>query len=208
MSQNAFEIGAPIPTINAAVESRLLSALRAERQVAGETLRDATVSTYSGNRQELIDAARDALYASKITAYAQGLAMIGIASREYEYDLHPGDIAKIWRASCIIRADLLGEITQAYHRDQTLVNLLIDPTFADAVRSRAAAWRRVVSTGAQLGIPMLAMTSALSYFDAYRSPELPQNLTQAKRDYFGSHTYQRNDKGPNAPFIHTDWMNM
>ncbi|HEY3380684.1 MAG TPA: NADP-dependent phosphogluconate dehydrogenase [Vicinamibacterales bacterium] len=200
-SQNALDIGAAIPTINAAVESRLISALKPQRVAASRVLHGPSPK-YTGNRQQLIDAARDALYASKITSYAQGLALLRIASAEYKYDLKPADIAKIWRAGCIIRASLLGDIMAAFRRDPTLVNLLIDPAFADAVMRRQAAWRLVVQTAVGMGIPVLATSASLAYFDAYRSERLPANLTQGQRDYFGAHTYRRVDK---SGVFHTEW---
>jgi 6-phosphogluconate dehydrogenase len=201
MSQNALDIGAPIPTINAAVESRILSALKPQRIAASAVLRGPS-PRFTGDRQPLIDAARDALYASKITSYAQGMGMLRLASDEYGYDLRPVDIAKIWRAGCIIRASLLGDIMAAFQRSPSLVNLLLDAAFRDAVEQRQAAWRLVVQTAVGLGIPVLAMSASLAYFDAYRSERLPANLTQAQRDYFGAHTYRRIDK---AGVFHTEW---
>jgi len=200
-SQNALDIGAPIPTIDAAVESRIISALKAERVVAGAVLKGPS-SRYAGDGRRLIGAARDALYASKITSYAQGLGLLRFASAEYGYDLNPGDIAKIWRAGCIIRASLLGDIMSAFRRAPGLRNLLLDPVFADAIERRQDAWRTVVQTAIGLGIPVLAMSSSLAYFDAYRSVRLPANLTQAQRDYFGAHTYRRVDK---PGVFHTEW---
>ncbi len=200
-SQNALDIGAPIPTINAAVESRILSSLKPQRVTANKVLHGPS-SSYGGNKQAMITAIEQALYASKITSYAQGLALMQIASIEYKYDLHPGDIARIWRAGCIIRATLLSEITGAYERNPKLVNLMLDDSFRDAIESRQAAWRLVVQTAVQLGIPILAMSSSLAYFDAYRSERLPANLTQAQRDYFGAHTYRRTDRDG---VFHSDW---
>jgi 6-phosphogluconate dehydrogenase len=200
-SQNALDIGAPIPTINAAVESRILSALKTERVAAAKVLHGPSPS-YKGDRQKLIKAVEQALYASKITSYAQGLALMRIASAEYKYDLRPGDIAKIWRAGCIIRASLLGEITTAYQRNPKLVNLLLDDAFRQAVESRQESWRFVIQTAIGMGIPVLAMSSSLAYFDAYRSERLPANLTQGQRDYFGAHTYRRIDK---EGVFHTEW---
>jgi 6-phosphogluconate dehydrogenase len=200
-SQNALDIGAPIPTINAAVESRILSALKPERVRASKVLHGPTPA-YRGNRDKLIKAIEQALYASKITSYAQGLALMRIASAEYKYELRPGDIAKIWRAGCIIRATLLGEIMAAYERDPGLVNLLLDSSFREAVESRQAEWRLVVQTAVGMGIPVLAIGSSLAYFDAYRSERLPANLTQAQRDFFGAHTYRRVDR---EGVFHTMW---
>jgi 6-phosphogluconate dehydrogenase len=157
---------------------------------------------YSGNRQHLIDAARQALFASKITSYAQGLGMLRLASEEYHYDLQLGDIAKIWRAGCIIRASLLGGIMDAYQRNPMLVNLLLDESFRNTVELRQASWRFVIQTAVGLGIPVLGLSSSLAYFDAYRSERLPANLTQAQRDYFGAHTYRRIDR---EGIFHTEW---
>jgi 6-phosphogluconate dehydrogenase len=201
MSQNALDVGAAIPTINAAVESRIISAMKAERVSASRVLRGPALQ-YSGERQRLIDATRDALYASKITSYAQGLGLLRVASAEYRYDLKPASIARIWRAGCIIRASLLGDIMSAFERDPGLGNLLVDPSFRDAVERRQASWRFVVQTAVGLGIPTLALSSSLAYFDAYRSERLPANLTQAQRDYFGAHTYRRVDK---PGVFHTAW---
>ena len=200
-SQNALDVGAPIPTINAAVESRILSALKPQRVAASKVLRGPS-SHYGGNKQEFIRAVEQGLYASKITSYAQGLALLRIASEEYKYDLRPGEIAKIWRAGCIIRAALLGEIMAAYERNPALVNLLLDESFRHAVESRQEAWRVVVQAAVGIGIPVLAMSSSLAYFDAYRSERLPANLTQAQRDYFGAHTYRRTDR---PGVFHTEW---
>ncbi|MBE3040888.1 MAG: NADP-dependent phosphogluconate dehydrogenase [Chloroflexi bacterium] len=200
-SQNALDVGAPIPTINAAVESRILSSLKSQRVVASKIIRGPKPE-YKGDRQRLIDAARDALYASKITSYAQGLGLLKIASDEYKYDLHLSEIVKIWRAGCIIRADLLGDIMSAYQRDPALVNLLLDESFRIAVESRQEAWRFVVQTAVGMGIPALALSASLAYFDAYRSERLPANLTQAQRDYFGAHTYRRIDR---EGTFHTEW---
>jgi 6-phosphogluconate dehydrogenase len=200
-SQNALDVGAPIPTINAAVESRILSSLKTQRLEASKMIHG-PLPSFQGNRQTLIEAARDALYASKILSYAQGLGLLQIASDEYKYELQMGSIAKIWRAGCIIRASLLGDIMAAYHRNPELVNLLLDESFRAAIEKRQAALRLVVQTAIGLGIPALALGSSLAYLDAYRSERLPANLTQAQRDYFGAHTYRRIDR-PGT--FHTEW---
>jgi 6-phosphogluconate dehydrogenase len=200
-SQYALDVGAPIPTINAAVESRLLSALHAERQAASRVLRGPAPGV-PGSREALVADARDALYAAKITSYAQGLSLLRLASAEYGYGIQPREVAKIWRAGCIIRASLLGDIMQAFERDAALPNLLLDEVFADAVMRRQAAWRRVVQAAVEAGIPALALNASLAYFDAYRAARLPANLTQAQRDYFGAHTYRRTDR-PGT--FHTEW---
>jgi 6-phosphogluconate dehydrogenase len=201
MSQNAFDVGAPIPTVNAAVEARLLSALKAER-VASSKVLTGPADRYSGSREGLVDAVRQALYASKITSYAQGMALLRLASKEYGYGIDPGEVAKIWRAGCIIRAALLNDIREAFRRDPSLVNLLLDRAFRDAIAARQAAWRLVVQTAIGLGIPVPAMSASLAYYDSYRSARLPANLTQAQRDFFGAHTYRRIDREGS---VHTDW---
>jgi 6-phosphogluconate dehydrogenase len=201
MSQNAFDIGAPIPTVNAAVEARILSALKTERVAASRVLRGPSPEG-RGDRARLIDAARQALYASKITSYAQGMAMLRMASNEYGYGIDPGAVAKIWRAGCIIRASLLGDIRHAFERDAGLVNLLLDDAFRDAIAERQDGWRYVVQTAVGLGIAVPAMGSSLAYYDSYRAARLPANLTQAQRDFFGAHTYRRVDRDG---VFHTSW---
>jgi 6-phosphogluconate dehydrogenase len=206
MSQNAFDVGAPIPTVNAAVEARILSSLKTERAAASRVLAGPTPeSRRSGiDRGHLISAARQALYASKITSYAQGMALLRLASREYGYDIDPGTVAKIWRAGCIIRATLLGDVRQAFARDHELVNLLLDSVFRDAIAERQDGWRHTIEIAVRLGIPVPAMTSSLAYYDAYRSERLPANLTQGQRDFFGAHTYRRIDRDG---VFHTNWTN-
>jgi 6-phosphogluconate dehydrogenase len=149
-----------------------------------------------------VQAVRDSLYASKIISYAQGMAMLRKASQEYQYDLNLGEIAKIWRAGCIIRAELLNDITAAYNRNADLENLLLDEAFRVAVESRQEAMRYVVTTAIQAGVPVLATSASLAYFDAYRSATLPANLIQAQRDFFGAHTYRRVDR---EGVFHTQW---
>ena len=200
-SQNALDLGAPIPTINAAVEGRLISALKAERVAASAVLHGPS-PRYGGSASALVDAARDALYAAKITSYAQGFGLVRLASKEYGYGLRPATIARIWRAGCIIRANLLGDIMAAYERDADLVNLLLDDRFRDAVESRQGAWRTVVQAAVGCGIPALALSASLAYFDAYRTERLPANLTQGQRDFFGAHTYRRVDR---PGVFHTEW---
>jgi 6-phosphogluconate dehydrogenase len=201
MSQNAFDIGAPIPTVNAAVEARLISAQKTDRVAASRVLQGPALS-FTGDRARLIDAARQALYASKITSYAQGMALLRTASAEYGYDIDPGEVARIWRAGCIIRATLLNDIRAAFIRNRSLVNLLLDEAFSSAVNARQQAWREMVQTATGLGIPVPATSASLAYFDAYRSARLPANLTQGQRDYFGAHTYRRIDRDGS---FHTQW---
>jgi 6-phosphogluconate dehydrogenase len=201
MSQNAFDIGAPIPTINAAVEARILSSLKKERESASRVLA-APAALPGGDRARLIAAARQALYASKITSYAQGFTMMRLASSEYGYDIDPASVARIWRAGCIIRASLLSDIRDAFARDPGLVNLLLHPAFRDAIASRQAGWRDAVQIGVAMGVPLPALSASLAYYDSYRTARLPANLTQAQRDYFGAHTYRRHDR---EGVFHTDW---
>jgi 6-phosphogluconate dehydrogenase len=199
--QNALDIGIPIPTINAAVESRNISAMKAERVAASKIL-PGPQAAFQGKRAELISAVRDALYLAKICSYAQGMALLRAASHEYDYHLQNGEIAAIWRGGCIIRAQFLNRIREAYRRNPDLPNLLLDEGFQSDAANRHNALRTVVTTAAQLGIPCLAMASALSYYDAYRTARLPANLTQAQRDYFGAHTFQRIDK---EGTFHAQW---
>ena len=200
-SQNALDVGAPTPTINAAVESRIISALKPQRGGASRLLSGPSTA-YTGDRQKLVNAARDALYASKITSYAQGLGLLRIASDEYKYDIDLARVARVWRAGCIIRAQLLGDIMGAYHRNPALVNLMLDEQFRGVLAHAQESWRLVIQTAVGLGIPVLALGASLAYYDAYRSAVLPANLTQAQRDYFGAHTYRRVDK---EGVFHTDW---
>jgi 6-phosphogluconate dehydrogenase len=200
-SQNALDLGAPIPTINAAVESRIISALKEERTVANRVLVGPDGSIH-GDTQEIIRAVHDALYAAKICSYAQGFGLLGMASKEYGYNLNFSEIARIWRGGCIIRARFLNDIRDAFKRNPDLPNLMIDEEFASAMNTRQPALRKVVSLAAESGIPALALSSALGYYDAYRSERLPANLTQAQRDYFGAHTYRRVDR---EGIFHTEW---
>jgi 6-phosphogluconate dehydrogenase len=199
-SQNSFDAGTAIPTINAAVESRLLSSLKGERVAAAKVLGGA--ARYAGDPARLIAAAEQALYASKITSYAQGLSLLRAASEEYNWGLDSAAIVRTWRAGCIIRAGMLGDIAAAFTRRPALANLLVDAAFADALLSRQPAWREAVQAGVGLGIPLPALSASLAYFDGYRSERLPANLIQAQRDYFGAHTYRRVDKGGS---FHTAW---
>jgi 6-phosphogluconate dehydrogenase len=200
-SQNALDVGGPIPTINAAVESRIISSLKSERVAASKVL-GSQVTQFSGDHERLIDLAEKALYASKIISYAQGFGLLKLASKEYDYNLDFGKIARIWRAGCIIRADLLDNIAAAYGRDPQLANLMLDEAFSKTLLDHQTALREVVQTAIGLGIPMLATSASLAYFDAYRSETLPANLTQAQRDYFGAHTYRRIDRDG---VFHTEW---
>jgi 6-phosphogluconate dehydrogenase len=197
-SQHAFDIGAPIPTINAAVESRILSALKAERVHASHILHGPSPHYHGKKDGSWRPSARR--YASKVTSYAQGFGLLRWRRRS-GYGLQ-AEHQRIWRAGCIIRATLLDDITSAYRRNPGLPNLLMDEAFRDAVERRQDSWRFIVQTAVGLGIPALAMSASLAYFDAYRSERLPANLTQAQRDCFGAHTYRRVDK---PGVFHTKW---
>ena len=201
-SQDAFDIGAPIPTINAAVVGRIQSSQKEERVHAAQHLPGPATVRYTGDREALQQAIRAALYASKISAYAQGMAMMSLASQEYGYALDLGQIASVWRAGCIIRARFLEDITNAYVRNPRLPNLLLDPHIQQDVAQRLPAWREVVTAGVQMGIPVPGLSASLAYYDAYRSERLPANLIQAQRDLFGAHTYQRVDR---EGTFHSDW---
>ena len=201
-SQNALDLGAPTPTINAAVESRIISAYKDERVAASEVLGGPQMG-FEGDRDATINDVRDALYAAQICSYAQGFTLLRAASREYEYGLDCGEIARIWRGGCIIRAQFLDKIRAAFERNPDLPNLLLDSTFGGAVQERQGALRRVIQTAVQNGIPCLAFSASLAYYDAYRTARLPANLTQAQRDYFGAHTYRRVDK---EGVFHTEWQ--
>ncbi|MCA9916649.1 MAG: NADP-dependent phosphogluconate dehydrogenase [Anaerolineales bacterium] len=200
-SQNALDVGTPIPTLMAAVNGRLLSAIKEERLAATAVFPQPS-ATFNGDAAALAADVRDALYASKVCAYAQGLALLRAASHEYSYGLDLATAARIWRAGCIIRADLLDHIATTFTQQPDLPNLLMDAEFRQALLAREAAWRRVITTAIELGIPMPAMMASLSYFDSYRSGRLPANLIQAQRDYFGAHTFARVDK-PGT--FHHDW---
>jgi len=200
-SQNAIDIGAAVPTITAAVDARIISSMKKERQGASKIL-SLQRNNYNDDRKKIINAVRDALYASKICSYAQGMDLLRRASDEYGYHLDLGEIARIWRAGCIIRAKLLDDITRAYRRDPDLPNLLLDSEFKQAIHSRQASWRFAVKTAIELGTPVAALSASLAYFDAYRSEFLPANLIQAQRDYFGAHTFERIDK---PGVFHANW---
>jgi 6-phosphogluconate dehydrogenase len=205
-AQIALDLGVPIPTIAAAIDARVLSSMKEERVSASQVLRGPSDTAPVSDRKQFISDVHDALYVSKICSYAQGMALIEAGSKEWNWSIDMREMARIWKAGCIIRARFLDSIMRAYERKPDLRNLLLDDEFsADAQKSQAA-WRRTVAYAQANGIAVPSMSASLSYFDAYRSAELPQNLTQAQRDYFGSHTYQRNDKGADTPFVHTDWI--
>ena len=199
----ALDQGQPLTLIGEAVFARCLSALKDERSEAARALRG-DVLPFEGDRTAFVRDLRQALYASKIVSYAQGYQLMRSAAAEYGWKLNYGSIALMWRGGCIIRSAFLGRIKEAFDQDSGLVNLLLDPFFADAVTKCQSAWRRVVIKAVEMGLSAPAMSSALAYFDGYRSARLPANLLQAQRDYFGAHTYERVDK-PRGEFYHTNW---
>ncbi len=202
-SVNALDMGVPAPTVAEAVFARFLSAIKEERVAAAQSLTGPPA--VSGlNRAEFVQAVHDALYCSKICAYAQGFQLMRTAQVEYQWELQFAELAKIWRGGCIIRARFLQKITEAYLRDPKLANLLLDPFFKSEINRCQANWRRVISAAATSGIPVPTFYSALAYYDSYRSETLPANLLQAQRDYFGAHTYERVDF-PRGKFFHLDW---
>ena len=200
--QSALELGVCIPTITAAVNARIMSSFKKERVAASKILTGPSIGKFEGDTQGFINMVRDALYCSKICSYAQGLALLGTASHNYHYDLNLGEIARIWKGGCIIRAGFLNKIKHAFDQEPTLPNLLLAPEFKQTILDRQMAWREILATAARLGIPVPAFSASLDYFDSYRTERLPQNLTQAQRDYFGAHTYERVDK---PGFFHTEW---
>jgi len=206
-SQVALDLGVAIPTIHAAIEARFLSALKEERLRASPSISGPQNVRYDGDQEEMINAVHDALYASKICSYAQGFALIRAGSEQYRWKINLSELSRIWKGGCIIRARFLDDIKQAYQRQPDLQNLLMDPNFCAWVTKAQPRWRRAVSTAQNLGIPVMAMAASLAYFDSYRTAALPQNLTQAQRDFFGSHLYERVDK-PELGLVHTDWVSM
>ncbi|MEA3346291.1 MAG: NADP-dependent phosphogluconate dehydrogenase, partial [Chloroflexota bacterium] len=201
-SQDALDLGEPVPTINAAVVSRFISSLKEERARASEVLSGPKVE-FEGDRDALINEVRQALFAAKVCSYAQGFSLLRSASHEYGYNLDLAAIARIWRGGCIIRAGFLDYVSAAFERDPELPNLLLDPYFEEAVEGGQGALRRVVQTAVEIGIPCPAFSASLAYYDAHRSERLPANLIQAQRDYFGAHTYQRVDR---EGTFHTEWI--
>ncbi|MDQ2666652.1 MAG: NADP-dependent phosphogluconate dehydrogenase [Gemmatimonadota bacterium] len=203
-AQVALDLGVPIPTIAAAIDARVLSSMKAERVAASAQITSATTPRVAGDAKDLVAAIRDALVAATICSYAQGMALLRAGSAEYKWSVNMREIARIWTGGCIIRARLLKTIMQAFERAPELTNLLLDPAIQPQVTQAEQGWRRTVELAVAHGIPVPALSASLSYFDSYRTAVLPQNLTQAQRDYFGAHTYQRTDR-PDAGFVHSDW---
>ena len=200
---NALDIGVPLTLIGESVFARCLSSFKDERVKASRKI-SYNAPAYNGDKQQLIDAIKDALYASKIISYAQGYALFREAAKEYHWDLNYAGIALMWRGGCIIRSGFLNKIAEAFNNNPKLENLLLDDFFVEQLHQAQAGWRKVVATAVEQGIPTPAISSALAYFDGYRSETLPANLLQAQRDYFGAHTYERTDKTA-GEFFHTNW---
>jgi 6-phosphogluconate dehydrogenase len=202
-SQSALDLGVPLPIITESVFARFISSMKQERVEASKELTGPEAKPFEGDREAFIESIRKALYLSKICSYAQGFAQMRAASEEYNWDLSYGEIAMIFRGGCIIRAQFLQKIKEAYDRDPGLKNLLLDPYFKEIAQSYQQSLREIISAAVLNGIPVPSFSAALSYFDSYRTETLPANLIQAQRDYFGAHTYQRIDK---EGIFHTEWM--
>ena len=200
--QEGAKLAAPIPTIASSVDARVLSGMRDLRLTGAQILKGPIPAESAENKRQMIDDARSALYAAKMCSYAQGLGLLKIASAENNWDLQLGEIARIWKAGCIIRAKFLGVIQKAYNRDASLPNLLFDQTFAEEIGKRQNGWRRTLSRAIHAGVAVPTMTASIAYYDSIRRQRLPANLTQAQRDFFGGHTYQRLDR---EGTFHTEW---
>lgn len=201
-SQSALDLGVPVPTITEAVFARCMSSYKDER-IAASTVLTGPQIHYQGDRKKLIQAIHDALYASKICSYAQGFALLKAASDEYRWNLNYGDMALLWRGGCIIRAQFLDRIKEAFSKNAKLTNLMMDPFFQDILARMQENWRLVTMICKQQGIPAPAFSASLDYYDSYRQPVLSANMIQAQRDYFGAHTYERTDT---AGVFHTHWL--
>jgi 6-phosphogluconate dehydrogenase len=201
-NQVALDLGVAIPTIAAAVDGRNISALKEQRVAASKLLSGPGAQAFKGDLKGLVTDIRNALYCSKICSYAQGFAMMAAADQEFKYGINFPEIARIWKAGCIIRAVFLDEIMRVYKEEPSLANLLVAKRFREAINQRQDSWRRVVKTAIENGIPTPAFSASLAYYDSYRRERLPANLIQAQRDYFGAHTYERVDK---AGVFHTEW---
>ena len=202
-SVNSLDLGMPLTLIGEAVYARCLSALKDQRVAASKLLKGPKFQ-FEGDRAALVEDIRQALLASKIVSYAQGFMLLREAAHEYHWNLNYGGIALVWRAGCIIRSAFLGKIKEAFDRNAGLGNLLLDPYFTGVIERSQPSWRRVVSKAVEAGVAAPAFTTALAFYDGYRSARLPANLLQALRDYFGAHTYERIDR-PRGQFFHTNW---
>jgi 6-phosphogluconate dehydrogenase len=201
---SALDLGQPVTLIGESVFARCLSALKDERVAAAKVLKGPNASKTVEEKSEFIEDVRRALYCSKIVSYAQGFMLLRAEEKEEGWNLNMGGIALMWRGGCIIRSAFLGDIKVAFDKDSQLQNLLLDNFFSDAINKYQASWRKAVIKGIELGVPMPAFSSALSFYDGYRTERLPANLLQAQRDFFGAHTYERVDK-PRGEFFHTNW---
>jgi 6-phosphogluconate dehydrogenase len=203
-SVSALDLGIPMTMVSEAVFARCLSAIKDERVAASKILKGPKKSKITGSKKKFVEDIRKAMYASKLTSYAQGYMLMKEAAKEYKWDLNYGGIALLWRGGCIIRSTFLGKIKEAFDKNPKLNNLLLDPYFKKIIMNCQDSWRKVVATAAQVGIPIPAMSSSLTFYDGYRHKRLPANLLQAQRDYFGAHQYERTDK-PRGEFFHTNW---
>lgn len=199
----ALELGIPLTLVSEAVFARYLSSMKLERVEASKVLNIPT-RKFQGSKETLINAVKEALYASKIVSYAQGFMLMRKQAEELKWNLNFGQVALMWRGGCIIRSVFLGKIKEAYDKNPHLQNLLLDPFFADILKSKEAGWRKAISSAIELGVPLPCMCTGITFFDGYRAERLPANLLQAQRDYFGAHTYERLDK-PRNQFFHTNW---
>ena len=200
---NALDLGMPLTLISEAVFARCLSSLKDER-IAASALLDGPTPHFTGNKDELIESVKNALYASKIISYAQGFMLMKQAAQEYHWKLNYGAVALMWRGGCIIRSRFLGKIKEAFDKNKDLKNLLLDDFFRGELKKTQMGWRKTVVAAVEMGIPTPCFATALSFYDGYRSARLPSNLLQAQRDYFGAHTYERTDK-PRGQFFHSNW---
>jgi 6-phosphogluconate dehydrogenase len=199
----ALDIGVPLTLIGESVFARVLSSQKDERVEASKVLKGPK-SSFTGDKKKFVNDIQQALFASKIISYAQGYVLMSEASKEYGWTLNYGEIAQMWRGGCIIRSAFLGKITEAFNKNPELKNLVLDPFFKDKLHQAQNGWRNVVATAVNNGIPVPALSSALAYFDGYRTEQLPANMLQAQRDYFGAHTYERTDR-PRGEYFHTNW---
>jgi 6-phosphogluconate dehydrogenase len=202
-SVSSLDLGMPVTLIGEAVYARCLSAMKEERVNASKILSGPKFK-FDGDRKAFVEDIRQGLLASKLVSYAQGFMLLREAAREYKWNLNYGGIAMVWRAGCIIRSAFLGKIKEAFDHNPSLGNLLLDPYFTGVVERCQTSWRRVMAQAVSAGVPVPAFTTALSFFDGFRSQRLPANLLQAQRDYFGAHTYERIDQ-PRGKFFHTNW---
>jgi len=201
---SALDTGQPVTLIGESVFSRCLSALKDERVAASKVLQGPAAKTLNVDRTQFIEDVRRALYSSKIISYAQGYMLLRAAAKENGWNLNMGGIALMWRGGCIIRSRFLGKIKEAFDKNPTLENLLLDSFFSSAINQYQSSWRKALGHAIELGVPTPAFSTALAFFDGYRTGRLPANLLQAQRDFFGAHTYERIDQ-PRGQFFHTNW---